>query len=426
MHIGMPWIFWTGAALTGPGALVAGWALFADAAMHRRRADRRRCPHCWYDMAATPGLQCPECGRTSSTERRLHRARRRWFSAAIGALALGVGAAGLFNASIAHLDWVPLTPSWLLIRLVDDPGDIDTALSEARYSRAQYSMPMPARPIPPWRERVKSAIWVRYEHGDLSISQRRAVWTSRFRATGAPIAVTTRPRWPEQTPVWIAVNTTTNGPFPIDLRISSGLPGSRPLVIHCGAALSRFDRPSPGRLMDSMGIPPSDSKSLALRVELLESGQLLWEGGISVPVTIAGTPDEVLPPISTPEALSYVRAAMSHAYLSAHAGTLDLPEPVTDDRTITFALEIEFRRGGHAVARCEGVPDTFPTVFSTPSSFTWWTISGDTEVLAAADHADAAWTCHVTGSRDLALRKFDSISYWAGEFDCTLPKPISP
>ncbi len=61
---------WT---LTALALLLALWALFAD----RPRA-RRRCPRCWYDLASTAGLTCPECGRTAKAERALFRTRRRW------------------------------------------------------------------------------------------------------------------------------------------------------------------------------------------------------------------------------------------------------------------------------------------------------------------------------------------------------------
>ncbi len=39
---------------------------------------RRRCPRCWYDMSATEGRRCPECGREARSERALRRTRRRW------------------------------------------------------------------------------------------------------------------------------------------------------------------------------------------------------------------------------------------------------------------------------------------------------------------------------------------------------------
>ena len=80
-------------ALAGLGLL--GWALLGDrlrTRRARRRGDLRRCPRCWYDMTATDGLICPECGRDARRERRLGRSRRRWRWAAVGLAVVAVGA----------------------------------------------------------------------------------------------------------------------------------------------------------------------------------------------------------------------------------------------------------------------------------------------------------------------------------------------
>jgi hypothetical protein len=37
---------------------------------------RRRCPGCWYDLSATAGLKCPECGHEAGVEKSLYRTRR--------------------------------------------------------------------------------------------------------------------------------------------------------------------------------------------------------------------------------------------------------------------------------------------------------------------------------------------------------------
>jgi hypothetical protein len=70
----MHWLWdllgWT---LALAGVLLLAWSLFAD-----RARSRRRCGRCWYDMSATPGLKCPECGREHKAEPGLHKTRRRW------------------------------------------------------------------------------------------------------------------------------------------------------------------------------------------------------------------------------------------------------------------------------------------------------------------------------------------------------------
>src|SRR5262249_4981712 len=61
-------------------------------AMFRDRArGRRRCPRCWYDMSATPGLRCPECGKDARKDGRLFRTRRHWRRAGLAVLVMLAG-----------------------------------------------------------------------------------------------------------------------------------------------------------------------------------------------------------------------------------------------------------------------------------------------------------------------------------------------
>jgi len=94
---------WAPAAL-GVGALVTlillAWALPGD-----RARGRRRCPKCWYDMAGTPGLVCPECGKDARREARLGRARRRLWVVAVCFVPLFAGA-GVYGA------WLRSRPNW--------------------------------------------------------------------------------------------------------------------------------------------------------------------------------------------------------------------------------------------------------------------------------------------------------------------------
>ena len=48
----------------------------------------RRCPRCWYDMSATAGLKCSECGHEARREAALFRRRRRWRWLVVAALML--------------------------------------------------------------------------------------------------------------------------------------------------------------------------------------------------------------------------------------------------------------------------------------------------------------------------------------------------
>ena len=48
----------------------------------------RRCPRCWYDMSATAGMKCSECGHEARREAALFRRRRRWLWLVVAALML--------------------------------------------------------------------------------------------------------------------------------------------------------------------------------------------------------------------------------------------------------------------------------------------------------------------------------------------------
>ena len=75
---------WIAGAVIAALALAAiGWCIAGD-----RARGRRRCPKCWHDLSATPGLTCSECGFTAHGETALHRTRRRVGLAAALSLAL--------------------------------------------------------------------------------------------------------------------------------------------------------------------------------------------------------------------------------------------------------------------------------------------------------------------------------------------------
>ena len=71
---------WIAGATVAALALAAiGWCIAGD-----RARGRRRCPKCWHDLSATPGLTCSECGFTARGEQALHRTRRHiWLAAAL-------------------------------------------------------------------------------------------------------------------------------------------------------------------------------------------------------------------------------------------------------------------------------------------------------------------------------------------------------
>jgi hypothetical protein len=105
---------WLGGTLTAAAAIfLLAWALFAD-----RSRGRRRCPRCWYDMSATTGLKCPECGREQRRERRLFRTRRRKWLATLAVVLMLAGTVGAAAPRAKNTNWEEATPDWIVLLML--------------------------------------------------------------------------------------------------------------------------------------------------------------------------------------------------------------------------------------------------------------------------------------------------------------------
>src|SRR4051812_23827005 len=126
--------------LTEWAALICGVVLGAGSlaslliALFRDRAGaRRRCPRCWYELAAlarTPfvALTCPECGRAIGKPRQLLRTRRRWRRAALSLLLVGAGvvlSVWPWSRGGAWHRWVPSTALIIGLPWIDDDWAVD-------------------------------------------------------------------------------------------------------------------------------------------------------------------------------------------------------------------------------------------------------------------------------------------------------------
>jgi hypothetical protein len=153
------WVFGLIAVvLGGVGIWVIVVALFRD-----RSRGRRRCPCCWYDMAGVPGLRCPECGRAARSEKALHRTRRRWKAAGLGA-AVVLGAAAVAGVPVRQRGWVSLVPGWLLVRVAP--------AGESRYGTAAVAAVLMNIDVG-WTigDTLSHAAWRRFQSGTLTPSQ---------------------------------------------------------------------------------------------------------------------------------------------------------------------------------------------------------------------------------------------------------------
>ncbi|MCC7388044.1 MAG: hypothetical protein IT431_04665 [Phycisphaerales bacterium] len=115
------------------GLALLAWSLLADRLRTRharREGTLRRCPRCWYDMSATEGLTCPECGKTARHERRLGRARRRYRHAAASLIILALGAAVIAYPHGRGGVWIRWLPDTAVILLIPYTPDNQLAAEE--------------------------------------------------------------------------------------------------------------------------------------------------------------------------------------------------------------------------------------------------------------------------------------------------------
>lgn len=97
-------------------ALLGGW-LLVRGLLGRRDVSARACPACGYDMQATQGFRCPECGNSATNEAALGRRRRSWRRAAAGMAIIGVGFVGwAMHRTAREHGWKEVVPdtAWIV------------------------------------------------------------------------------------------------------------------------------------------------------------------------------------------------------------------------------------------------------------------------------------------------------------------------
>ncbi|MCC5822324.1 MAG: hypothetical protein LAT64_06285 [Phycisphaerales bacterium] len=107
-----------GVLLGGVGMVVLVRGLFGRWFRARGRAGWvRSCRRCRFDLSATEGHTCPECGHTARYEAEHYAGRFRWPVAVLGLLLL-VGAVGLaMTPGVKRDGWLPKLPMALQVRL---------------------------------------------------------------------------------------------------------------------------------------------------------------------------------------------------------------------------------------------------------------------------------------------------------------------
>ena len=103
--------------MTGVSVLAFSLVLVCVALWGDRAKGRSRCPSCWYDMAGSPSLTCPECGKAVRSNSSLLRTRRSWKSVALAALLVLVGIGLIATPVATGPNWRTYVPLPVLVLL---------------------------------------------------------------------------------------------------------------------------------------------------------------------------------------------------------------------------------------------------------------------------------------------------------------------
>jgi hypothetical protein len=179
-----------GAATALGGVALLAWSLLADR-LRTRRARRdgtlRRCPKCWYDMTATGGLTCPECGKTAKHERRLACARRRRRWVLVSALAITLGAAAIaypHSRAGVWVRWLPDTAIILLIPRTESPWPIQEMERRQRVLKPRYDPSLP-EPMWDWQRRMLASACIQVIEDQSRVADGELAW--RLLSARAPL-----------------------------------------------------------------------------------------------------------------------------------------------------------------------------------------------------------------------------------------------
>lgn len=291
------WSYWLMAlavlAVNTALVYVAWWALFSD-----RSKGRRRCPRCWYDMAYSTGMTCPECGHTPKNEQQFFRTRRR-FGFAAGAIFASVSICLFITDRISERGFTSVAPSrvllWLL-PMVDEKSGIYSELTDrARFGQLSVGnwkgLVQRATNGDPWSQPTSDA-WMR-KYGDF-------LWSVRMSFADYPeleqlllpipprIELTTNEVWPQGLPVTLNVQVRDWWPWGTECRVRAqprvaGKAIGEPVIFY-RTADHRFHRTP-----YALHLPPLDEIDPELssievefqidrrRLPLTSGGQIRWD-----------------------------------------------------------------------------------------------------------------------------------------------------
>lgn len=445
MQLGVPWIFWTGTGVLALGVIVAVHALLGDWFRSRRHGRPRRCRRCWYDMTGAAGLTCPECGKTARSEAGLLRTRRRWWTGLFGIILTALGLVGVMNQRISTIDWISRAPSFVLVRLLEDPSrPVSNFTYNARGNPVRAASTRTAR-----QQAIYDELLRRYPVQRLSVGDRAVLAKKQFDGL-PPFDVHTRAQWPVGVPVRVTVTGRFGGLMPRELRATPDIPSGQTVVAYDGGVELTASKWSPDYWdarppcepgQQCIGTPPAGTTEVIFRTNICEGGEMIWQGEVAQKIVVSGTINDILRPVETRAVLALVTTAANGSLrLSPDASQIVINRPFGPALdNVTMGVVVEFLQGetvaASAVFLWRNVPATAEsrqlnqvrrTMTRSSGEYVdrtmecWATLSGDVEAVRAANPADRTWRVRVRGDGATTLEDYDATAYWSGTFDVPL------
>ena len=378
-----------GFTVAGLGVVLAIWAL-----LWGRSRGRRRCPRCWYDLSATRGLRCSECGYVARNEKRLFQTKRRWRWALLGLLVLACGSSAAVTPKVKRDGWLSLVPTTALIFASPPAGeDGNHPVSEELARRNAVAN------LWPWQWKL--------------VMERAHV-------------VKTPKRWPAGTPLTACIVLPAWAPHVrLALRYEHGhsLQFTTPSFF-CGNTTAEERTSYHYR---TIGTPPRAGEPVRLKASILISespstaNTTAWEGAFTLPVKIVHKADEAFEPVQDLELTRLVQEATTIRIVQwewepseeKQNGLVILLDRPPDDplEDIGVGYVVELLRDGATVGKWR-----MPLRLSEPAAYE----PIDLPAEAWMNHAELThWSLRVTGLSELAVCDWKRQRVWAGQF--TLP-----
>lgn len=415
--------WYTTAALLG----ALGLYLLIQWLIGDRSKGRRRCPKCWYDMSATPGLTCPECGRTAPSDRRLYRTRRPP-KVLIGAvLCLTTAYAAVIVPRAVRDGWRSAIPTTLLLLVVRDL-DHNDAMTFA-VGRVGGLAPRPTRSL-------AEELLFRYLQGPMWRWQWRWVVKKQGLAATAQIELFTRGRCAAGAEMCVCFNWKT---LPTSMYL---------LMLHVNRTVTltpQFSNATPVRVAtndlsvlrpSSVGIPPTDASEV--KFDILVEETVRWSKrpivisrqSVRVPIEIVPTEADVIESVDSDRvtkdidnSLQLAIGAAPAAASGPHLTLLFNPPPSASD--IGIVMQVEILHGSTIVAAERVYPRTELEI-----QLPW--ISALARQTAVDDSGlwinpqDPSWTIRMTGVTHVVSCGCNPAKQWTGSFERSLRSVLVP